>query len=51
MILIPMAGISRRFMREHYTVPKYMLEAHGKSLFEWAIMSFQKYFDTDFIIS
>lgn len=45
-----MAGISRRFMKESYTVPKYMLEAKGKSLFEWAVMSFKKYFDTDLFV-
>ncbi|MCU7987574.1 glycosyltransferase family 2 protein [Shewanella sp. SW24] len=45
MILIPMAGLSSRFFKAGYTKPKYMLEAHGKSLFDHSILSFEKYFD------
>ncbi len=46
MIVIPMAGLSKRFASEGFNLPKYMLEAHGKSLFHWAILSFKKYFKT-----
>ncbi|OED96329.1 glycosyltransferase family 2 protein [Vibrio breoganii] len=46
MIVIPMAGLSSRFFNAGYTVPKYMLEAHGQSLFEWSVRSFEKYFES-----
>lgn len=44
MIVIPMAGMSSRFFKAGYTKPKYMLEAHGKTLFEHSIRSFEAYF-------
>ncbi|WED22013.1 glycosyltransferase family 2 protein [Vibrio sp. JC009] len=46
MIIIPMAGMSSRFFKAGYTQPKYMLKAHGKSLFDHAVTSFENYFDT-----
>ncbi|MGF1754905.1 glycosyltransferase family 2 protein [Vibrio makurazakiensis] len=50
MIVIPMAGMSSRFFKAGYTQPKYMLEAHGKTLFEHSVRSFQAYFsDTPFL--
>lgn len=39
-----MAGLSRRFTEAGYTLPKYMLEARGKTLFEHAVLSFKNYF-------
>jgi len=47
MIVIPMAGLSKRFMSAGYAVPKYMLEADGKSLFFFAVNSFKRYFSTE----
>lgn len=47
MIIIPMAGMSSRFFKAGYTVPKFMLEAHGKSLFSHCVGSFEKYFSTE----
>jgi NDP-sugar pyrophosphorylase family protein len=44
MIVIPMAGLSSRFFRAGYTKPKYMLEAHGKTLFDHSVESFKAYF-------
>lgn len=44
MIIIPMAGLSSRFFKAGYTVPKYMLEAHGCTVFEHVISSFREYF-------
>lgn len=38
-----MAGLSSRFFNEGYTKPKYMLQAHGRTLFEWSISSFDDY--------
>jgi NDP-sugar pyrophosphorylase family protein len=42
-----MAGLSSRFRKAGYTLPKYMLEAHGITLFEHSVESFQKYFSTE----
>ncbi len=47
MIVIPMAGLSSRFFKAGYEQPKYMLEAHGETLFEHAVKSFQQYFKTE----
>ncbi|HEY0483149.1 MAG TPA: glycosyltransferase family 2 protein [Kofleriaceae bacterium] len=42
-LIFPMAGLSERFTRAGYTVPKYMLEAHGKTLFRHAVDGFLRY--------
>ena len=47
MIVIPMAGLSSRFTKAGYELPKYMLELNGLTLFEHAILSFEKYFATE----
>lgn len=44
MIVIPMAGLSRRFMDAGYSVPKYMLPLRGRSVFAHAVGSFEAYF-------
>jgi len=46
MILIPMAGLSRRFSDAGYAMPKYMLQARGRSVFAHAVASFEAYFET-----
>lgn len=46
LIVIPMAGLSRRFREAGYDRPKYMLEAQGMSLFEHSVSSFRSVFDT-----
>lgn len=46
MIVIPMAGLSSRFYKAGYDIPKYMLEAKGKSIFEHSVGSFSKYFSS-----
>ncbi|WP_281544090.1 glycosyltransferase family 2 protein [Grimontia sp. SpTr1] len=54
MIVIPMAGLSSRFFKAGYTEPKYMLMAHGETLFAHAVKSFEKYFRKEkfiFIVS
>lgn len=38
-IVITMAGLGSRFREAGYNVPKFMIEAHGKSLFEWSMLS------------
>ena len=50
MIVIPMAGLSSRFFNEGYKVPKYMLDLEGKTVFEWSVSSFKKYFDSDLFL-
>lgn len=44
MIVIPMAGLSSRFKKAGYELPKYMLEAHGKTLFAHSVSSFEHFF-------
>jgi len=45
MIVIPMAGLSSRFSQAGYSEPKFMLEAHGKTIFRHAVESFVHYFE------
>jgi hypothetical protein len=47
MIVIPMAGNSRRFLEAGYTRPKYELEVRGESLFALTVGSFSRYFDSE----
>lgn len=44
-IVITMGGLGLRFRREGYSVPKYMIEAKGKTLFEWSMISLKGYAD------
>lgn len=51
MIVLPMAGMSRRFAQAGYDRPKYMLPFRGKSLFRHVIEGFRSYFGReDFLI-
>lgn len=45
MIVIPMAGLSRRFSDAGYSLPKYMLPLDGRPVFDHAVGSFARYFD------
>jgi len=47
MIVIPMAGASRRFYLAGYDTPKYRLMLDGRSLFDHAVASFQAYCETE----
>lgn len=38
-VIITMAGIGSRFRKAGYNCPKYMIEAKGKTLFEWSMDS------------
>ena len=42
-VVITMGGLGSRFRKMGYTVPKYMIEAKGKTLFEWSMVSLQGY--------
>lgn len=44
-IIIPMAGLSSRFTRAGYVLPKYMLYVKNRSMFNIAVSSFENYFD------
>lgn len=44
-IIITMAGLGSRFRKAGYTVPKYEIEAKGKTLFEWSLDSLIGYSD------
>lgn len=45
-IIIPMAGLSSRFTKAGFVLPKYMLYIKNRSLFNLAVSSFEKYFDS-----
>lgn len=42
-IVITMAGLGSRFRKAGYDVPKYMIEAKGRTLFEWSMESLKGY--------
>lgn len=42
-VIITMAGLGSRFRKAGYQVPKYMIEAKGKTLFEWSMDSLLDY--------
>lgn len=42
-IVITMGGLGSRFRNMGYSVPKYMIEAKGKTLFEWSMISLEGY--------
>ncbi|MPS87688.1 MAG: capsular biosynthesis protein [Comamonas sp.] len=50
MILITMAGLSSRFFKAGFQVPKYALQIDGRSMFEWAIGTFENYFESEFFV-
>jgi hypothetical protein len=41
--IITMAGFGRRFLDAGYAVPKYRIEAHGRSLFAWSMLSLRSF--------
>lgn len=42
-VIITMAGLGSRFREAGYQMPKYMISARGKTLFEWSMDSFLDY--------
>lgn len=42
-----MAGLSSRFAHAGYALPKYALDLHGRTMFDWAIYSFERYFHSE----
>lgn len=47
MIVLPMAGLSKRFFKANYTLPKYMLDLHGAPVFDHALGSFAELFERE----
>lgn len=45
--VITMAGRGSRFYEAGYTVPKYEIIAHGRSLFDWSMLSLQNFLSED----
>jgi dTDP-glucose pyrophosphorylase len=50
-VLVTMAGLGTRFIREGYMVPKYKVQARGRSLFEWSMLSLREFFQHEFILA
>lgn len=44
-VVITMAGLGSRFRKAGYNVPKYMIEVHEKTLFEWSMLSLKGFED------
>ena len=42
-IVVTMAGSGIRFQERGYNLPKYMIEALGKTLFEWSMISLKNF--------
>ncbi len=42
-VIITMAGVGKRFRDAGYKVPKYCIEAHGKTLFTWSLLSLRNF--------
>ena len=50
LIIFPMAGLSSRFLKAGYKMPKYMLDLKGKSLFKRVLLGFESLFErADFL--
>lgn len=42
-VVVTMGGLGSRFRKMGYSIPKYMIEAKGKTLFEWSMISLEGY--------
>jgi len=49
-IIFPMAGLSSRFAKAGYKLPKYMLTLKNKSVFQRAVESFENFFNKNKIL-
>lgn len=50
MIVIPMAGLSSRFFKAGFEVPKYQLTIDDNYVFDLALKSFENYFDSELFV-
>lgn len=46
-VVITMAGLGSRFRKVGYKVPKYQIEAHGRTLFDWSMESLKGFADPE----
>ena len=46
-VVITMAGLGSRFRKEGYKMPKYQIEAHGRTLFDWSMESLKGFADPE----
>lgn len=44
-VVVTMAGLGSRFRAARYTVPKYRVDVHGRSLFAWSMESLRRFWD------
>lgn len=44
-LIITMAGNGERFRRAGYALPKFKIEARGRTLFSWAMLSLRRFFE------
>ena len=44
-VIVTMAGLGSRFRAAGYTVPKYRVEVHGRTLFAWSMESLRRFWD------
>lgn len=42
-LIMPMAGVGSRFSSDNFSVPKPLIEIHGKPFFYWAVQSIKKF--------
>lgn len=50
-VIVTMAGAGSRFRSQGYEVPKHMIRARGKTLFEWSMESLRSFFDQPFVFA
>lgn len=50
MIVIPMAGLSSRFFKSGFDLPKYQLKINDDFVFDLALKSFERYFASDLFV-
>ena len=50
MIVIPMLGNSSRFFDAGFTRPKYELPLAGRTVFDWVLKSFARYFESELFL-
>jgi hypothetical protein len=50
MIVIPMAGLSSRFLKAGYAEPKWKLPLCGRPLLDWSLRSFEAVFDRETMV-
>ena len=50
-VIITMAGLGSRFTDRGYRLPKHMIQARGKALFEWSLLSLADFYECKFIFA